>query len=482
MENNLRCSFSNCKISPTYICSCSHIKSFLCERHSKIHSSLKIKHRVSYLENISSLNGPFGKFNSPEDIVNYLDDLIELVISTSNEMHQIIEKSCSSFLSNIYQEHKKYIQLITQNFKYGMKDEDSKIVHFAQLSEQKNLILQSTEQVKDMLKSLFRVDLYKIKEPKKEPRPVTQEFRAIQNNHNDGRMSMIIQRDCDERLVNGHQGFGYNNERISLSAERDVVPSEKKMFFVANKESGMLAFFDMDNEEATFPSIFGSQKFYYGAHIVKLPDQSYFYYGGLKDGFISNLTYVLNISNGTVKQYNANKPRWNGACVLKGDSVYAFGGWTNSKTASCEADKFNYRNGIWQSISRLPYNVFRNTASVLNEHIIIISGSIEQILNFDSNTEEYKVLSSLDGRNEFKLIFENWIFIREKPTALVVYSDNRIKAISLRNSWPKMELQTGCMARRGDKVYFVEHTSNIRPRILKFGIKTLTFDVINALG
>lgn len=322
MDNSLRCSFSHCTTSPIYLCSCSYIKSFLCERHSKIHSSLKCKHRVSYLENLSSLNGPFGKFNSPESIVNYLDSLIELVISTSSEMHQIIEASCESFLSSIYQEHKKYIQLIAQDFKYGMRDEDSKIVHFAQLSEQKKLILQSAEDIKDVLKTLFRIDLYKIKEPAKDSRSVTQEFRHPQNIPN--RMSMIIQRDSHERIIDNHQGIGYDNERISLSADRIAI--EKKMFFVANKETGRLAFFDMDNEEATFPPIFGSQMFYYGAHIVKLPDQSYFYYGGLKDGLISNITYILNFSNGNIKQYNANKPRWNGACVLKGDSIYAFGG------------------------------------------------------------------------------------------------------------------------------------------------------------
>lgn len=324
MDNSLRCSFSHCKTSPIYICSCSYLKSFLCERHSKIHSSLKCKHRVSYLENLSSLNGPFGKFNSPESIVNYLDSLIELVISASNEMHQIIEASCESLLSNIYQEHKKYIQLIAQDFKYGMRDEDSKVVHFAQLSEQKNVILQSTEEIKDVLKTLFRIDLYKIKEPTKEPRPTTQEFRAPQSVPNNGRMSVIIQRDPEERLINNYQGIGHDNERMSLSADR--VAAEKKLIFVANKETGRLAFFDMDNEEATFPSMFGSKMFYYGAHLVKLPDQTHFYYGGLKDGFITNIAYILNISNGNIKQYNANKPRWNGACVLKGDSIYAFGG------------------------------------------------------------------------------------------------------------------------------------------------------------
>ena len=73
--------------------------------------------------------------------------------------------------------------------------------------------------------------------------------------------------------------------------------------------------------------------------------------------------------------------------------------------------------------------------------------------------------------NEVKVIYENWMLVKGIRKVWEFDENLRVQEFNIdKNYWKELEIQTCCMYRKGNFIFFVEHNVNSMPKIMRMNV------------
>ena len=383
---NKLCGYENCTNKPTTACRCSESINYLCEKHLSSHIIINRAHTLESL--LTSIN-----ITETQEILTQAQDLLIKLSNLKNDAINLTTKLISFFQSELQR----------------LLDSFTKLEYQIE-TVQRSAILQSP---------VYKSDYESIK-------------------------SLKI-----------HQIQTYSSSYQDLSTSFTKVLSQEifttkfnctdVIFSKSQKLGGLWA---INVDDFKLRQLDFSPKIGICGGSCKIDDSRYFFNGGCKVQPVGD-TYIIDMKNKTYETLPPSPPRFLSACICKDNKVYVFGGHEgNVYISTCQIYLISER--VWINIQNLPQPFGHNTASIMNNVIVLTGNQTEKVYSYDD--VEFVSIMTLQA-NTYKIICEKWIVT---PTKLY---ENKSKVgfewESCHISWISCNLWVFNTFRKDNFIYFI---------------------------
>lgn len=201
-----------------------------------------------------------------------------------------------------------------------------------------------------------------------------------------------------------------------------------------------------------------SPKVYPYSNICKISESKYFINGGHNGESTISDTYLLDLSSKSYKSLPESVARDGSGTILMNDKVYIFGGLRNKNDELQLAQYFDLKTSTWNEISQLPKPSGANTASLVNDCILITGYNLSNV--YLLNSEIYLVLLKLK-ENSFKYIFEKWVIDSKSIYELEDLSNNLWTSFSISPTITLGWLYSFTSVRYRKFIYFLDDVNGL---------------------
>lgn len=214
----------------------------------------------------------------------------------------------------------------------------------------------------------------------------------------------------------------FSKIRDDLSSFFEIKPFEKdleielkcdKMFFSKDKVEGGL--WEIDLETFKLKDL-GYAKIGGEGGACKVSKEIYFFNGGIKKNPVGE-TYLVNTKDCTVEILPNSMNRRGNACVYKDGNAYTFGGYDGKIIATCQV--YEMASKQWKNITDLPSPSFSNTASIVNNQILLTGYSLNKVYSYE-NSNFSEIFNF--AKSGSKILCGGWIV-----TSLILYENEENK-------------------------------------------------------
>ena len=342
---------------------------------------------------------------------------------------------------------------------YILVPENQKSIVFKYLSLKKELAKQN---LKDLINSANELLKFIINETKQEQKKLILEQNYLNTILKTLNKTSMLEKDILEAAISGkkiiEKNFkSYLNE-ISLFLSKLYTSECKK---VGIKDDYALMFRTVFSNEIDLIDLetyrkstisFSVSDLAYECGCCNIGENKYFVYGGYGSAYSSS-TKIIDIKAKSVESLPSDSPLAYHGLSLFNDEVYCFGGYTGSNYTNI-SKKFDLKKRVWTIIQPLPQANHFNSASTLDNQILVFGYQSAELFNFNPDQNSFTTKFSFTT-NTMKFIFENWIVVFGKGLYQIDYDSKLIKKQEFNDQGDF--LNSSANFRRGNNIYFLVH-------------------------
>lgn len=179
----------------------------------------------------------------------------------------------------------------------------------------------------------------------------------------------------------------------------------------------------------------------------KISKGLYFFNGGIKKEPIGE-TWLINTIKGTADALPPSICRKGNGCIYKDGQVYVFGGYQNLGIEICQT--YNIAARKWEKINSLPVASFSNTATLLDNRILVTGFNLNCVFSYD--TTGYTSVLKLQS-NFTKFLCEGWVISNRRLYENSDRSSNKWETYHTQCVLDTYFVYTGF--KRGSFIYFI---------------------------
>ena len=440
-----RCSGDNCDLPPIIYCDCQGYHSYMCSNHQMSHMMIEAVHNFNPLIDVLTASKLSVVQSQITDVLKYLNSFQEEIVKSALALTESIYAYSHLLLTEVNTEKEKYQYLLMEVSKRKCIDKEE-YLKIQQIDTDCNSIFHTfIETFVNEINNLYNVEIFKTREdldrtskefleenesptsPSKleiqEPQMVEEETKITQDLHGE---------DDDYVFFSSTKHKKSNLVCVSLYAFK-LVPV---MFTPSRKFSGL-------------------------AQACKIQKDIYFYYDS-QHGKSNADIFIINFQTNSYKKVSEHCERQRGACVMKNNWVYVFGGYVSKTLAFLSSDlssmkgceRFDLSTNTWKQIADLPVPSYCNMASMLNNKIYVVGRFFNPLLRYDTDKNIYHEIIVLSQKEHYKVICDKWVLVDDDSLYEIGEGDDVLR-YRMSNKLLRSSLLIGCTFRKGKYIYIV---------------------------
>ena len=443
------CSGDGCEVQPILYCDCQGVRSYLCSNHQISHMMIECIHNFNPLVNVLTASRLTVVQSQIVDALKYLDSLQTAVLKSAQTLIQTICASSQKLLEQVRSQQEKYLSILTQvsKSKYIDKDEYRQILQLDKSFNYRHFAY--IESFTNDINNLFDIEIFP-------NRGSIFEFSKSTSKElfQEDEISPKIQQVPEPHPL----------EEVKEIPKYDSSDDSEYVFFssTTHKRSDLVRI-DLNTFKLTPLSFHPPRRFSAYSQACKIQKDLYFYYDSYQ-GRSNAEIFVVNFEYNSYEKISDHSERRRGACVMKNNSVYVFGGcyvtkilgFISGETALMQnSDRFDLSTQTWRPIATLPSPSDSNTASLLNNEIYIVGGFLNFLLHYDTNTDTYREVFELAHKPQYKAICGKWILVESDDRIFEIKGNEEVCRYNMSNKLFRGSLLISCTFKKGKYIYLV---------------------------